>query len=67
MRDEGQHILRMLRDESERVHRTAAAREEIDRSGVQRLDDPMQVVRMLVGRRLGRGIGLRAPLGPARV
>ena len=49
MRDEGQHVLRMLRDESERVHRTAAAREEIDRPGVQRLDDPMQVARMVVG------------------
>ena len=46
--------LRMRRDERQRVHRAAAAREQVDRPGAERLDDPMQVVGVLLGRRLGR-------------
>ena len=66
MCDERPDILGMRRHEGQRIHRTAAAGEEVDGTA-DRLDDPMQVIGMLVGRRLGGRIGLRAALRPARV
>ncbi len=60
------NILGVLRHERERVDRTTAGREEIHRSP-DVLDDPMQVIGVLVGVRLGGRVRLRAALGPARV
>ncbi len=62
VRDERPDLLRVLRDEGERVHRTAAAGEEVDGPAVELGDDPMQVVGVLVGRRRAGRIGLRAAL-----
>ena len=53
VRDEGSDLVRMPGDEGKGVHRSAAAREEINRSGVQRRDQPVDVVCVLIGRRLG--------------
>ncbi len=59
--------LGMRGHERERVHGAAAAGEEVDRTEPQRLDDPMDVVRVLLGRRLAGRIGLGAALDAARV
>ena len=53
VRDERPDVLRVLGHQRQRVHRAAAAGEQVDRSAAERLDDPMQVVRVLIGRRLG--------------
>ena len=67
MRDERPDLLRVLRHERERVHRAAAAGEQVDRAGAELGDEPMQVVGVLLGRRLAGRIGLRAALDAARV
>ena len=59
VRDEGADLLRVAGDQGQRVDRAAAAREEVDRSGAERRDQPVQVVGMLVGRRLGGAVGAR--------
>jgi hypothetical protein len=53
VRDEGLDLLRMPRDEGQGVHRAAAAREEVHGSCVQRRNQPVDVVGVLIGRRLG--------------
>ena len=55
------------RDEGERVHRAAAAGEQVDRARAELGDDPMQVVGVLLGRGRAGRIGLRAALDAARV
>ena len=65
--DQGAHILGMRGHERERVDGAATAGEQVDRSQAQRLDDPMDVVRVLLGRRLAGRVVLGAPLDAARV
>ena len=67
VRDERPHLLRVLGHEGQRVHRAAAAGEQVHRPGIDRRDEPMQVVRVLLDRVLRRAVGARAPLRPARV
>jgi hypothetical protein len=67
VRDERPHVLRVLRHEAERVDRAAAAGEEVDRPSTDRLDEPMQVVRVNVGRHRAARIGLHAALDAAWV
>ena len=43
-------LLRVASDKGERVHRAAAAREQVDGSEAQLGDDPMDVVGVLFGR-----------------
>ena len=55
--------LGMLRDQRQRVHGTTAAGEQVDRSGPERRDDPMDVVGVLVRaltRTSGSGFVLRS-------
>jgi hypothetical protein len=66
MRHELANVLRVLRHERQGVHRAAAAREEIDWSP-NLLDDPVQVIGVLVGVRLGGRVRLGTALGTARV
>ena len=58
VRDERPDLLRVGRHEGERVHRAAAAREQVDRAAAELVDDPVQVVGVLLGR------GLRWPDRP---
>jgi hypothetical protein len=67
MRDERQNLLRMPGHQLQRVHRTAAAGEQVHRTDVQRRDDPMQIVRLLLDRGLGGAIGAPASIGHTRV
>jgi hypothetical protein len=67
VRDERPHVLRVLGHEGERVDRATAAGEDVDRPRTDRLDEPMQVVGVNVGRHQAGGIGLHAALGAARV
>jgi hypothetical protein len=55
-------MLRVPCHQRQRVHRPAAGGEQVDRAGIERLDEPMQVVRMLLGRRWAGRICLFAPL-----
>ena len=48
VRDEGADVLGMRRHQLERGDRAAAAPEQVDRAA-DRLDDPMQVISVLVG------------------
>jgi hypothetical protein len=57
----------MLCDQKERARRTTAAGEDVNRSGVVRRDEPMQIVGVLVGRALSGAIGAEAALGSAGV
>ena len=50
VRDERPDLLGMPLDEREAVHGTAAAGEEIDGSAADRVDESMQVVRLLLDR-----------------
>jgi len=67
VRDERPYLLRVVRYEGQRVHRAAAAGEQVDRPGIDRRDEPMQVVRVLLDGVLRRAVGALAPLRPARV
>jgi hypothetical protein len=67
VRDEHSHLLRVLRDERERVDRAAAAREHVHRPVRDRRDEPVQVVGVLVRCRLGGAVGAAAALRAARV
>ena len=50
-----------------RIHRPAAAGEQVNRACIERLDEPMQVIRVLLGRRRAGRIGLHAALRAAGV
>ena len=67
MRDERAHVLRMLRDKRQRIHRAAAAREQVDRTAADRGDDPMDVVTVDVGCHRAAHVVLHAALAAARV
>ena len=67
VRDERSDLLWMRGHQGQRVHGAAAAGEEIHRTGVELRDQPVEVVRVLVGRRLGRVVGLLAAFDSARV
>jgi hypothetical protein len=45
------------------VDRATAAGEHVDRSAADRLDHPLQVARVIVGRDLAIAVGARAPCG----
>ena len=62
VRDQRPDLLRMPLDERQRIHRPAAAGEQVNRACIERLDEPMQVVRVLLGRRRAGRIGLLAAL-----
>ena len=58
---QGPHVLGIAGDERQCVDRAAAAREQVDRPAFELLDDPMQVVGVLIGcRRVGRLVQLAA-------
>jgi hypothetical protein len=65
--DQRPHVLRVGRDERQRVHRATAAREQVNRSEPDLTDDPMQIIGVLLGCRLGRRVVLDAALRPSRV
>ena len=67
MRDQRPHLIGMRGDERQRVHRTTAGREQVDRSAPELLDDPMYVGGVLLGRRRDRGLGQLAALASAGV
>ena len=67
VRDQRPHLIGVLGDERQRVHRTAAAREQVDRSAPELLDDPMEVGGVLLGRRRDRRLGQLAALASAGV
>ncbi len=48
----------MASHQGERVHGATAARAELDRPGIERLAEPMQVIGVFLGRRLARRVGL---------
>jgi hypothetical protein len=54
VRDERPHLLRVLGHQSQRVHRAAAAGEDVDRPSIDRGDEPMQVVGVLLDHVLHR-------------
>ena len=55
------------RDQFERGHRTAAAGEHVDRPGAERLDQQVQVSRLLLRRVVGPAVLADAAAQPARV
>ena len=57
VRDERPDVLRMLRHQGQRIHRAAAAGEQVDRAADRR-DDAVDVVGVLLGRRLVAGSAL---------
>jgi hypothetical protein len=61
------HVLRVPGHERQRIHGAAAAGEEVDGSTADLLDDPMQIVSVLFGRRRLRRLGEHAPFAPARI
>src|SRR5262245_57640475 len=65
--DEDPDVVRVAGDEGQRVDRATAAREEVDRATAQRLDHRVDVVGVLLRRRLGRGVVLGAALDAPRV
>ena len=65
--DEDPDVVGVAGDECQRVDRAAAAREEVDRPAAGRRDHRVDVVGVLLRRRLGRGVVLRAPLDAPRV
>ena len=50
VRDEGAHLLRMRRDQRQRIDRAATAGEQVDGAGVELGDQPAQVVGVLLRR-----------------
>jgi len=67
VRHEDADLLRVLRHQGKRVNGTAAGGEDVYRSGVQRQDQPVQVVRVLVGRGPEGAVGTLAALRAAGV
>jgi hypothetical protein len=64
VRDERPHLLRVLGHQGQRVHRAAAAGEQIDRLFIECGDEPIQVVCVFLDRVLCRAAGSLAPLRP---
>ena len=64
--NQGPDVLRVRGDEGQRVDRATAAGEQVHRS-TDLLDDPMQILGVLFGDRLGARIVLDAALRSARV
>lgn len=62
--DQGAHQTGVGRDERQGVDGAAAAGEQVDRPGVQRRDDPPDVVGVLLGAGLGGMVGMPAPAAP---
>ena len=67
VRDQRAHLLGVLSHQRQRVHRAAAGGEEIHRAAAERVDKPVQVVGVLVRRRLAGVVRLLAAAGAARV
>jgi hypothetical protein len=67
VRHERADLLGVLGHQGQRVDRAAAAGEDVHRAGVQRGDQPVQVVRVLVRRGLAGAVGALAAPGAARV
>jgi hypothetical protein len=67
VRDQRPHVIGVLGDERQRVHRTAAVREQVDRSAPEFGHDPMYVVGVILGRRRDRRLGQRTALASAGV
>ena len=67
MRDERPDVLGMLRDQRQRVHRAAAAREQVDRAAPTASMIRWRSSALLLGRDRRWRIGLDAALGAARV
>jgi hypothetical protein len=67
MGDERAHVVRMRCDQREGVDCATAAREEIDGTEPRRLDDRVEILGMLLGRRVGARIVLDAALGASWV
>jgi hypothetical protein len=67
VRDDRPEVLGMARHERERVHRAAAAREQVHRTEAEILDDPVEVVGVFLRGRPAHRVVLRAPLDAPRV
>ena len=67
VRDQGDHVVGIGRHERERGHRAAAAREHVDRTGAERLDQGVHVVRLDRGRIVDAAVSARAAAEAARV
>ena len=67
MRDERPDLLGVLGHQGQRVDGAAAAGEDVRRSGVQRGDQPVQVVGVLIGGGFGGAVGAPAAVGAAGV
>ena len=62
MRHEGADLLGVLGGQGERVDRAAAGGEDVGRPGAQRIDQPVQIVGLLLDRGLRGAVGaLAAP------
>jgi hypothetical protein len=57
VRDDRAHLLGVLRDEREAIVGAPARAEEVHRPDVERVDQPVQVVGVVVGRGLRRAVG----------
>ena len=67
VRHEGAHVIGVLGDERQGVHRATAAGKHVDRPASELLDDLVDVVGMLLGCRRGRRLGQLAALASAWV
>jgi hypothetical protein len=67
VRDQRPHVPRVPGHQRERVDRAAAAGEQVDRPATDRLDEPVQVVGVDVGRDRAGRVGLHAALDTAWV
>ena len=67
MRDKGPHLLRVLGDQLQRINCTAAACEEVDWATAYGVDDPMDVIAVLLDGVLSGFICPLAPIAPTRV
>jgi hypothetical protein len=65
--NQGCQVAGISRHERERRHRAATAREHLDRAGVQRLDNGMDVVRLDRGRMVDPAVPADAAAEAARV
>ena len=67
VRHQRMDLFGVLSHQGQAVDRAAAAGEDVHRAGVQRRDQPVQIVRVLVRRGLAGAVGALAPPGAARV
>jgi len=67
VRHQGPDLLRVPGHQGQRVDRAAAAGEDVHRPGIERGDDPVQVISVLIRRGLGSVVGARAALHPAGI